>query len=616
MVLRLKKRERRVKRGRENLQRQTSVFVSNLPAELDRFGLKGIFHNIGKVVDTYIPGPRQRNARRRYGFVRFRSWYEAVRSIQLISNKVVRGHRLQVSMARSNKRMRRDTNSKDTSWDKAPTYQDRRQWRVKNTASGKEASERVEQGRQIQDKPKMEAIQGKINEEFVPWLSRSLVCTTQEPRDLATLADAIIQGYGQCTKICALSGLQFILTFQSEAEMEYALSNHEELDNWFTDIKKWDKYDYCSTRKVWLEVIGVPPHGWSWETFSKIAEIWGFLICLSKPILRTDTFASLKLLVETNVLSSIERNLIIQIEDLGYRVHVREVSSIMTVTPEAKQNSVRLEEAVDSNHEVPGFDDVAMQVESTDEEIEGDQGNCNDQSENHHHPEDGRRSIRSNSNSNLEGGNEEPVLEVQEEDINSDTRTKTASLINNECSEDVFMNAKKAAALRKEEEGLMINAEQDMEEEDSIQVPPGFGPVDRVQSSRPLKAAAKEHNRPYSKSHGKDPRTITASGENNRVIEARRSAQTSNKGNQKGNQSPRDNKKKGKIQPPAESSDSWDSCDRLANEALQIGELLGIKVIRNKKVALAELAESIGKKKVKKSLPRQSTNQEQKSLQN
>ena len=110
-----------------------------------------------------------------------------------------------------------------------------------------------------------QAMVGEVNSEFEEWLSRSLVCTTEEPKDLATFSSAILQGYGQCSKVCALSSDKFILTFDNEELMEEALRNHEELDVWFKDIIKWSKYETCESRKVWVEVFGVPPRGWCWE---------------------------------------------------------------------------------------------------------------------------------------------------------------------------------------------------------------------------------------------------------------------------------------------------------------------------------------------------------------
>ena len=76
-----------------------------------------------------------------------------------------------------------------------------------------------------ESQPYMKSLEGQLNEEFGEWLNRSLLCTTDEPRDLATFASTIIDGFGQCTKICALSGFKFILTFHRVEEKEEALRN-------------------------------------------------------------------------------------------------------------------------------------------------------------------------------------------------------------------------------------------------------------------------------------------------------------------------------------------------------------------------------------------------------
>ena len=44
----------------------------------------------------------------------------------------------------------------------------------------------------------------QVNAEFEEWLDRRLVCTTYELRDLVTLSSAIVDGFGQCTKVSAL----------------------------------------------------------------------------------------------------------------------------------------------------------------------------------------------------------------------------------------------------------------------------------------------------------------------------------------------------------------------------------------------------------------------------
>jgi len=50
-----------------------SIYVNNLPTELDKYGLRGIFTTIGRVVDSYVPKGSRIGSRPKYGFVRFAS---------------------------------------------------------------------------------------------------------------------------------------------------------------------------------------------------------------------------------------------------------------------------------------------------------------------------------------------------------------------------------------------------------------------------------------------------------------------------------------------------------------------------------------------------------------
>jgi len=113
------------------------------------------------------------------------------------------------------------------------------------------------------------------------WLQRTLVCTTEEPRDLATLSSAICMGLGPSVKVAALSSYKFLITFLTIEEMQHTLDNQVEIQQWFGEIKKWGSTEYCDSRRVWLSIVGVPPHGWNWENFKLIAALWGDPICLN-----------------------------------------------------------------------------------------------------------------------------------------------------------------------------------------------------------------------------------------------------------------------------------------------------------------------------------------------
>ena len=60
--MRERERATKVQEGKSNYKEYT-VFVANLPDDLDQYGLKGIFKKAGQVSDTYIPRSRSgRNA--------------------------------------------------------------------------------------------------------------------------------------------------------------------------------------------------------------------------------------------------------------------------------------------------------------------------------------------------------------------------------------------------------------------------------------------------------------------------------------------------------------------------------------------------------------------------
>ncbi|KAJ8444203.1 hypothetical protein Cgig2_028084 [Carnegiea gigantea] len=250
-----------------------------------------------------------------------------------------------------------------------------------------------------------------INEEFKEWLNRSLVCTTEEPKDIATLASAVNNGFGLCYKICALSSFQFILTFPTIDQMEESLTNIGELDQWFSDIKKWSTYDSCETRKQWLEVFGVPPHGWCWENFDKIAR------------------------------------------DKGYRLMIREVGLAVQVVHNGygPSNSPPLEK-MDSSHEVPGFEDLINNLEA-----ENDMAQSNTRFDDlpvgvhrrkvvQESPE-----IQISPNSNLKVAIERPAASTNQESIYSRARIKTIYFSQNGYTDELLMITQQPQSLGTEQ---------------------------------------------------------------------------------------------------------------------------------------------------------------------
>jgi len=349
--------------GRFNQRKEVTIFIRNLPHSLDCHGLRGIFQRAGRISDTYIPFRNSRPTKARFGFVRFWNPADASRSVLMFNNAVIRGHMIKVCKAKFEKpsRLRKLPAIEPTffnppreKWEKVPKLQEKAKG-----SNLQKLPKTVKRVRFIhEDQTDSFAVLGEVNSEFEEWLKRSLICTSEVPRDLGALTSALISGFGECTKVCSLSSHKFIITLPSVNRLEELLCNHEELSQWFIEVKKWDKSDFCDSRRVWLEIFGVPPHGWSWENFQRIANIWGSLVSLGKSIARTDSFNSMKVLIDTGVFKSIEGDVLLTIGDAGYRVQVKEVGTVVQVC----QSPFRPTETSDSNGDVVGFEDLDNEV--------------------------------------------------------------------------------------------------------------------------------------------------------------------------------------------------------------------------------------------------------------
>ena len=91
-------------------------------------------------------------------------------------------------------------------------------------------------------------------------------------------------------------------------------------------MKKWDVYEVCDTRRVWIEVFGVLPHGWTLQNSENIASMWAKMVCLETPIEDIISFESMKILIDGDRFHNIEGHFILHIGDVGFRVVIKEAS--------------------------------------------------------------------------------------------------------------------------------------------------------------------------------------------------------------------------------------------------------------------------------------------------
>ncbi|KAI8526398.1 hypothetical protein RHMOL_Rhmol13G0304200 [Rhododendron molle] len=175
----------------------STIFVCDLPEDMDEVWLKQIFSGAGKITQAYSPRKRSFRLNQRFGFVRFENKADGLRAIKMWNTAQIQGHRLLVKEARFNNT--RWNNQGQTKVGESKVYRARMN---KNP--------RDEANRWIPKSPK--AGNGaqlciKVSEEGNEWLTRSAIATLSPLRSMVYMEDRLRNlGYSDIQAVGAVGG--------------------------------------------------------------------------------------------------------------------------------------------------------------------------------------------------------------------------------------------------------------------------------------------------------------------------------------------------------------------------------------------------------------------------
>ncbi|KAK9699117.1 hypothetical protein RND81_08G153800 [Saponaria officinalis] len=289
-----------------------SVFVENIAKSTERQHLHEMFTRFGQVRGVYISNKIGPGRFVKFGFVRFGDWCTAKHAVHGTS---LGGYNLLVKISR---------------------FQDGkgRPWMVRNSKrkiikkwvpkkSGTEAKTVSPEGTEVVDKNKI--VNGVIAEQNLQWWRRSCIAETNLPREIEVFGQFLTSQWQSITKVCSLGLYKFIITFDTAEEMEEILAKEDHLlSNCFCKMYPWDPYQHCESRRIWLEIIGVPPQCWCRDNFEKIAQIWGELVCLDTSTEKGENLMVGKMLIDTRHLKTIDETIYMYAESLGFKIRVKE----------------------------------------------------------------------------------------------------------------------------------------------------------------------------------------------------------------------------------------------------------------------------------------------------
>ncbi|KAJ8449196.1 hypothetical protein Cgig2_027198 [Carnegiea gigantea] len=335
------------RRGRTEWRREFTIYTENLPLDMGSQDLRNILRQAGRISDVYIPQRLTRKTRKKFGFVRFWKVEEAEKCIYMFNNQFLRGKKIMANWVKFskhsnyNRRIGSDMRQRP-SWRNMQSLTSNKWVCGKKQDLNSNKIMHMSQEEILDNGKEVKLVKGEVNEEPLNWLKRSLVCVSDEPRELDVLQTTLNSNFPRFTKICALGKFKFILSCETEEEMKDILENHQEIDNWFHSIRKWNNSETCAIRRTWIVVFGVPPQAWTRKNFGSIVKHWGTFVSLGKVLL--------------------------SIEDSNYRVFVKEKGSEVHIIHQGKPpepwdpNSSDLEDSMNSINQNRDTDDMDRQV--------------------------------------------------------------------------------------------------------------------------------------------------------------------------------------------------------------------------------------------------------------
>ncbi|MED6193567.1 hypothetical protein PIB30_020711 [Stylosanthes scabra] len=319
-----------------------TVFVDNLPKSILKGEIFKEFWHCGVVKDLYISRKWRQSRRRPFAFVRFATRKEADGAVKEMNGRVWNGKRMHVKISRFRrgrerymgrvmvKDMRlgersssqypngRNQASRNVRWGKGKAVNTKQRWvptgRLVGTG-GMEAQitkttiEGDKGGEEKRRRRKEVEVLGVLEKKEM--LKRSLMGVNGDTIEFEMTKKAVLENWKG-------PGVIECRDIKEEAVKDDAWSSV------FDEIRlHWDHFSGLS-RRVWVEVMGLPVYVWSEKTFRSIAELWGKYIYADNRTEEYKSFTVARFLIDSFEWEMINEWILIKVEGRQFEVFAKE----------------------------------------------------------------------------------------------------------------------------------------------------------------------------------------------------------------------------------------------------------------------------------------------------
>ncbi|MBA0753770.1 hypothetical protein Gogos_020940, partial [Gossypium gossypioides] len=277
---------------------------------------------------------------KRFGFVRFAKLVDAQRAISRLDGFVILGKKIWVKMARfSGKRKiwkkvqaKKDLSQKEEMQSRGMEYQEEeRDESNGNLLDGRLKSVEVEKI----GMNKMKVVEGQVQNEQLWNLQRCLVGETAYFCNSNSLSERIARLGLEELIVKSIQGRYFLIEILKKRGWAY-------LKEFFINIEPWSEKFKVKEKASWIEVSGIPVHCWNYQTFKRVAGLWGEIIAMGENMTMANNFEKMDILILIKQAYNLEEVIMLEVGNDLFPIRIKEKGSTnkseIKLSPEGRRN--------------------------------------------------------------------------------------------------------------------------------------------------------------------------------------------------------------------------------------------------------------------------------------
>lgn len=96
------------------------------------------------------------------------------------------------------------------------------------------------------------------------------------------------------------------------------------LKEFFINIGPWSEKNIVSERVAYIDTSGVPLHCWNYETFKRVAGLWGELVSMGENLTKVNNFETKELLISIKHRYQLEEIILLEVRDGIFPIRIKE----------------------------------------------------------------------------------------------------------------------------------------------------------------------------------------------------------------------------------------------------------------------------------------------------